>query len=425
MMTKPSARFVSRLTRETLAVVLAGGRGSRLKQLTEFRAKPAVPFGGKYRIVDFTLSNCLNSNIRRICVLTQYKAHYLIKHLQQGWGHFNAEHGEFVDVVPAQQWVDEDHWYQGTADAVFQSLDIINSHTPELVLVLAGDHVYHMDYGEMLAAHEESGADFTVACIRVPRDDARQFGVMAVDENYRIRRFAEKPSNPEPMPDDPDTALASMGIYVFRFDYLAQQLRRDHGDPSSSNDFGNDLIPYAIREGHHVNAYPFVSPTRGSPDYWRDVGTVDAYYQANMELLQDEPPLALGDDDWPLLTYQTQVPSAQLVGGKGSVVIEDVMLSGGCRVEASHLHRTILFSNVHVRKKSEVAGSLLLPGCVIGKRSRIRNAIIDNGCRIPNDTVIGEDADADRERFHVTDNGVVVVTRTMLGEGPSFSLPPR
>lgn len=402
---------------------MPGGRGSRLVGLTEFRAKPAVPFAGKFRIIDFTLSNCLNSNIRRIGVLTQYKSHYLIKHLQQGWGHFNAEHGEFVDIIPAQQWVDEESWYQGTADAVYQSLDIIQSHHPEWVLILAGDHVYNMDYGEMLAAHVESGADFTIACNRASRQEARGYGVMQVNNDYRIIDFAEKPEDPKPVPDDPGVSLVSMGVYVFSLDYLRKHLERDAGERSSSHDFGHDLIPYAIEQGHNVNAYPFHSPVSGTADYWRDVGTIDAYYQANMELLSADPPLVLSDVDWPVFTYQQQAPPARFTSEQGESRIDNAMVSGGCVVDSSSLTNSVLFSNVRVRSACDIEGSLVLPESIVGKGSRLKNVIVSNGCKIPDGAVIGENEDVDRERFHVSENGVVVVTRMMLGEGPA-SLPP-
>jgi glucose-1-phosphate adenylyltransferase len=420
-----SARFVSRLTKQTIAMVLAGGRGSRLADLTQWRAKPAVPFAGKYRIIDFTLSNCLNSNIRRICVLTQYKAHYLIKHIQQGWSHFNAEHGEFVDIVPAQQWVNENSWYQGTADAVFQSLDIIQSHAPEYVLILAGDHVYDMDYGEMLAAHFESGADFTIACLRVPRKEATGFGVMAVDENYRIVNFEEKPDDPRPTPDDPDSSLASMGIYVFSMKYLRTHLNRDASEAESSHDFGKDLIPYAINAGHHVNAYPFRNPGSGEQNYWRDVGTVDAYYEANMELLSTRPPLNLASTDWPLFTYQQQAPPARFNAGRTDSLVDNVLVSGGCRIGNSSLSNSMLFSNSRVRGGCELDGCLVLPQADIGRGSKLKNVIVDNGCMIPGNSVIGYDPEEDRKRFHVTDNGVVVVTSIMLGDGPAWLMPAR
>ena len=420
-----SARFVSRLTKKTMALILAGGRGSRLADLTQWRAKPAVPFAGKYRIIDFALSNCLNSNIRRISVLTQYKAHYLIRHIQQGWSHFNIEHGEFVDLVPAQQWVKEDSWYKGTADAVFQTLDIIESHSPEYVLILAGDHIYNMDYGEMLAAHFESGADFTIACKRVPRQEATGFGVMAVDADYRIVGFQEKPANPKPTPDDPDMSLASMGIYVFSMAYLREHLGRDAADSESSHDFGNDIIPHGVANGHRIWAYPFRNPAAGVPDYWRDVGTVDAYHEANMELLSEDPPLVLGDPDWPVLTYQPQAPPARFAHEPQNATIDNVMVSGGCRIGRSHISDSMMFSNSIVHRKCRLDGCLILPEAEIERGSRLSRVIVDNGCRIPEGSVIGFDPEKDRERFHVTERGVTVVTRMMLGDGPAWLMKAR
>jgi glucose-1-phosphate adenylyltransferase len=424
-MAKESARFVSRLTKQTMAMILAGGRGSRLVDLTQWRAKPAVPFGGKYRIIDFALSNCLNSNIRRISVLTQYKAHYLIKHIQQGWSNFNIEYGEFVDLVPAQQWVSEDSWYVGTADAVFQSLDIIESHSPGYVLILAGDHIYNMDYGEMLASHYGSGADFTVACKRVPIKDATGFGVMEVDENYRIIGFEEKPAQPKPLPDDPDHCLASMGIYVFSMEYMREQLKRDSEDPGSSHDFGKDIIPFGVDEGHGVYAYPFRNPARGAPDYWRDVGTVDAYYAANIELLSEDPPLVLGDPDWPLLTYQQQAPPARFSPEPKDAEIDNVMVSGGCRIGRCSISNSIMFSNTTVHRNCKLKGSLVLPEAEIGRGSKLKKVIVDNGSRIPPKSRIGYDRELDRERFHVTEDGVTVVTRMMLGDGPAWLMKAR
>jgi len=421
-MSAGSRRYISRLTSNTLAVVLAGGRGSRLANLTDWRAKPAVPFGGKYRIIDFALSNCINSNIRRIYVLTQYKSHYLFKHIQQGWSHFNHEHGEFVDLVPAQQWKEEDLWYQGTADAVYQSLDIIASHGPKYVLILAGDHVYNMDYGELLGSHAESGADFTIACNPVSREEATAYGVMGVNDDFRVTDFAEKPESPKTMPGDPDRSLASMGIYIFSMDYLRTHLERDAGVSSSSHDFGHDLIPYAIERGHHVNAYPFENPASGNDPYWRDVGTIDAYYRANMELLSEHPPLLLDDHQWPLFTYQQQTPPARVIGGDRHNSFDNVMMSGGCVVNRSALTNTMLFSNVVVERECSIEGSLILPNCQIGEGSRLKNVIVDNGSIIPPGTVIGEDHEHDAKRFNVDESGVVVVTRVMLGVKPGLHL---
>ncbi len=419
-MSQKASRFVSRLTPNTLAVILAGGRGSRLGSLTDWRTKPAVPFGGKFRIIDFTLSNCLNSGIRRICVLTQYKSHSLIQHLLRGWNHLNAQHGEFIDLVPAQQWLDEESWYQGTADAVFQTLDILESYGPEYVLILAGDHVYAMDYGEMLATHVGSQADFTIACTTVPLAQATQFGVMEVDHQGRIVAFAEKPQNPTPLPDDPDKALASMGIYVFSREYLRRVLTEDAQREDSSHDFGKDIIPRAIAQGHRVQAYRFRNPGRGDVHYWRDVGTLDAYYQANMELLSLEPPLDLYDPSWPFMTYQAQLPPAQFVGCGSKCHVENSMVSGGCVVQKSNLTTTLLFSNVKVQEGCDLEGVLALPGSEIGAGSRLRNVILDNQCQVPPGSVIGEDHKLDAKLFHITEGGIVVVNREMLGQGSHY-----
>lgn len=412
-----SARFVSRLTRSTLALILAGGRGSRLKMLTDWRAKPAVPFAGKFRIIDFTLSNCLHSGIRRISVLTQYKSHSLIRHIMEGWNSLRSEYGEFVELVPAQQWLEDEAWYQGTADAVYQSLDIIEAHAPEFVLILAGDHVYKMDYGEMLAAHVESGADVTVACNKVPLRDASQFGVVSIDNSYRIHEFMEKPEHPKPMPDDPRSAMASMGIYVFSEKYLAQQLQRDAQLPGSSHDFGKDIIPYAVSAGHKVQAYPMSAGGPGR-DYWRDVGTVDSYYTANMELTRANPPLDLYDHEWPIFTYQAQLPSAKFTdhGPSHGCKMVDAIASGGCVITESHVQESLLFSNVKVKSNCHLHGVLALPDCTIGANSRLRKVILDNGCHVPEGTIIGEDPEADAERFYRTEGGVVVVNRRMLGQ---------
>ncbi len=417
-----SNRQISRLTNNTLAIILAGGRGSRLADLTDWRAKPAVPFGGKYRIIDFALSNCINSNIRRICVLTQYKSHYLFKHIQQGWSHFNHEHGEFVDLIPAQQWVEGESWFLGTADAVYQSLDIIESHAPEHVLILAGDHIYNMDYSEMLASHVDSGADFTIACNGIERTQARAYGVMEVDDNFQITNFEEKSDQPRAMPGDPDKSLVSMGIYVFSMEYLRKHLERDSEESSSSHDFSKDLIPYAIERGHRVNAHAFSNPASGLQDYWRDVGTVEAYYQANMELLSDDPPLHLDDVNWPVFTYQPQTPPARFIGGGDHNMLDNILISGGCVVNKSSLANTILFSYVHIENGCSIKGSLLLPQCTVGHGCRLTNVIADNGCRIPPGTVIGEDPQEDAKRFHVTQSGVVIVTRIMLGVKPGLHL---
>ncbi len=415
-MSDQNPRFVSRLTRNTLALILAGGRGSRLKDLTQWRSKPSVPFGGKFRIVDFPLSNCINSGIRRIGVLTQYKAHSLILHIQRGWGFLRGEFGEFVELLPAQQRI-ESSWYEGTADAVYQNLDIFRSHAPDYVLILAGDHIYKMDYGTMVAEHVESGADMTVGCIEVDLETAKEFGVMSVDDEYRILEFSEKPDNPQHMPGRDDVALASMGIYVFNTKFLFEQLIKDADTPDSSHDFGKDIIPKVI-EKYRIMAYPFKDVESGKQAYWRDVGTIDAFWSANLELIGVTPPLNLYDRGWPIWTYQEQLPPAKFVFDdeerRGMAV--DSMVSGGCVISGALVRNSLLFSNVRVNSYTSVADSVVLPDVNIGRNCSIRKAVIDRGCEIPEGTVIGEDAVADAERFLVSDGGVVLVTPEMLGQ---------
>mgnify|MGYP001824750286 FL=1 len=416
MATDASARHVSRLTRDTLALVLAGGRGSRLKQLTQWRAKPAVPFGGKFRIIDFPLSNCVNSGIRQIGILTQYKAHSLLRHINRGWGFMRAEMGEFVEVLPAQQRL-EASWYSGTADAVYQNIDIISTHAPDMVLILAGDHVYKMDYGEMLKVHRESGADVTVGCIEVPLAQASAFGVMSVDANHFITHFDEKPASPSPLPGAPDKALASMGIYVVSTEALIRELVRDAQTEGSQRDFGRDIIPSCI-DRRQVKAFPFCDAVTGKPAYWRDVGTLDAFWQANLELIDVIPELNLYDEDWPIWTYQDQVPPAKFVfddeGRRGMAV--DSMVAGGCIVSGSQVRHSVLFSNVDVHSFCEIEDSVIFPQVDIGRRCVIRKAVIDKGCKVPPDTQIGVDPEADARRFHVSAGGVVLVTPEMLGQ---------
>ena len=410
-----SQRFISRITKDTLALILAGGRGSRLKQLTMWRAKPAVPFGGKFRIIDFPLSNCINSGIRQVGVLTQYKAHSLIQHIQKGWGFLRGEFGEFVEILPAQQRI-ETSWYEGTADAVYQNLDIIRRHNPEYVMILAGDHVYKMDYGQMIAYHVESGADMTVGCLEVDLETAKAFGVMAIDKDGVVTDFAEKPEDPASMPGKPDTALASMGIYVFNTGFLFEQLIKDADMPGSSHDFGKDIIP-AIIDRYKVMAYPFRDPATGTQAYWRDVGTVDSYWSANMELIGITPELNLYDEYWPIWTYQEQLPPAKFVfddeDRRGMAV--DSMVSGGCIISGGSLKHSLLFSNVRVDSYSHVEDSVILPDVDIGSDCRISKAVIDKGCRIPPGTIIGEDPKEDARRFHVSPGGIVLVTPEMLG----------
>ncbi|MBS3803211.1 MAG: glucose-1-phosphate adenylyltransferase [Oleiphilaceae bacterium] len=409
-------RFVSRLTRQTHALVLAGGRGSRLHELTNWRAKPAVPFGGKFRIVDFPLSNCINSGINRIGVVTQYKAHSLIQHIQRGWGFFRGEMDEFIDILPAQQRI-ETSWYEGTADAVMQNLDIIRSHNPTYVLILAGDHVYKMDYGTMLAAHVEQEADITVGCVEVPVEEASAFGVMTVDTDYRVTKFLEKPANPKPLPDKPGQTLASMGIYVFSTQVLFDELRRDHQSETSAHDFGKDIIPSAI-ERLNVMAFPFRDPIRGDGAYWRDVGTIDALWQANLELIGTSPELNLYDSDWPIWTYQEQLPPAKFVFDqdqrRGMAV--DSMVAGGCIISGAVVRHSLLFSQVRVHSFAEVSDSVIFPDVHIGRHCRIHKAVIDRGCRIPEGTDIGLNPQQDKARYHVSAKGVTLVTPEMLGQ---------
>ena len=418
-MPTPEARYISRLTRKTLAVVLAGGRGTRLGVLTNWRTKPAVPFAGKFRIIDFTLSNCLNADIRKVCVLTQYMSHSLIQHLMKGWTFLNSEQQDFLDLVPAQQWRDEDSWYAGTADAVHQCMDIINGYAPEHVLILAGDHVYTMDYGAMLATHVESKADFTVACKTVPVADATEFGVMEVDGSGRIVGFQEKPEKPQALPEDDSLALISMGIYVAPLDYLSEQLNRDAMDETSSHDFGKDVIPHMLGNNHRVQSHTFTSPTEDQA-YWRDVGTIDAFFQANREQLSSPPPINFHDPAWPILTHHPQLPPAHLMGGPGSCRFGSSMVSAGCIVDSSSLTNSMLFSNVSVDAGCELDGVLALPGCRIGAGSRLRNVILDNQCHLPQGTVIGEDPAVDGQRFDMTPGGVTVVNREMLGQGVHY-----
>lgn len=410
-------RYVSRLTRQTLALVLAGGRGSRLHELTDWRAKPAVPFGGKFRIIDFPLSNCINSGIGQVGVITQYKSHSLIRHIQRGWGFMRGELNEFVELWPAQQRI-ETSWYEGTADAVLQNLDIIRSHNPEYVLVLAGDHIYKMDYGTMLAAHVESEADITVGCIEVPAEEASAFGVMSVDDDLKVTEFFEKPENPQHMPGKPGTALASMGIYVFSTEVLFDELMRDHErDGKSSHDFGHDIIPSVIKR-RSVVAFPFQDPVQNKAAYWRDVGTIDALWLANLELIGVNPEVNLYDYHWPIWTCQEQLPPAKFVfdddNRRGMAV--DSMVAGGCIVSGSIVKRSLLFSQVRVHSFTEVSDSVIYPDVEIGRYCQIRNALIDRGCRIPEGSRIGFDKTEDQKWFRVSPKGIVLITPEMLGQ---------
>jgi glucose-1-phosphate adenylyltransferase len=410
-------RYLSRLTRGTLAVVMAGGRGERLKQLTEDRCKPATPFGGKFRIIDFVLSNCVNSGIRQISVLTQYKAHSLIQHIQGGWSYLRGEFGEFVEIIPAQQRLGTD-WYQGTADALWQNMEIIRGHRPLHVLVLAGDHIYKMDYGPMIGFHVEKEADITVGVVEVPRERAREFGVLTVDESNRVLRFLEKPLDPEPMPGRPDIALASMGIYVFNPKLLERLLRADAEDPASAHDFGRNIVPDAI-ENLRVFAYPFEDVRTKAQNYWRDVGTVDAYYEANMELVRVSPELNIYDEQWPIWTYQEQLPPAKFVfdeDDRRGVAI-DSMVSGGCIISGSRVSNSLLCSNVRVHDRSTIDRSVILPRVRVGENCVISGAVVDEGALVPDGTRIGVDPVEDAKRFHVTEAGVVLATSAMLKAG--------
>jgi glucose-1-phosphate adenylyltransferase len=413
------ARFYSHLTRNSMAIILAGGRGSRLRQLTDWRAKPAVPFGGKFRIIDFPLSNCVNSGIRRIGVATQYKSQSLISHIQHGWGFLDGRFEEFVELLPAQQRIEET-WYQGTADAVYQNIDILRVYNPDHVLILGGDHVYKMDYSKLLAWHVEKSADMTVACVGVPVGEATGFGVMGVDEDWRVISFDEKPAHPASMPGQPGQALANMGVYVFNAQFLFEQVIRDHDDPHSSHDFGKDVIPHLVPRGRvfaHRFADSCVNMVSGVP-YWRDVGTVDAYWEANLDLTHVTPDLNLYDKDWPIWTHQEQLPPAKFVfddeDRRGQAL--DSMVSGGCIISGATVRRSLLFSNVQVRSYSSIEDSVILPNVDIGRHVRLRRVVVDKSCIIPPGLVVGFDPLEDQKRFYVTDNGVTLITPEMLGQ---------
>jgi glucose-1-phosphate adenylyltransferase len=416
----PAARAAGALTKNTLALVLAGGRGSRLEELTDWRAKPSVPFGGKFRIIDFALSNCVNSGIRRVGICTQYKAQSLMRHVQRGWSFLDGRFNEFVELLPAQQRI-EATWYRGTADAVYQNLDILRRHDPAYVLVLAGDHVYKMDYGRMLEDHVGARAQLTVACTDVPLDEARSLGVMGVDGGRRIVAFQEKPERPAPMPDRPDRALASMGIYVFDAAFLYAELLRDADDAGSGHDFGRNLIPRLIREGTYAHAHFFadscVNMGNGVP-YWRDVGTVDAYWEANIALTHVVPELNLYDESWPIWTYQEQLPPAKFVfdddDRRGTAV--DSLVAGGCIISGSVVRRSLLFSNVRVHDRCTIEDSVVLPRVEVGRDVVLKRAIVDKHCRLPDGLTVGVDAAADRRRFRVTGCGVTLIVPEMLGQ---------
>lgn len=408
-----------RLAQQTMAFVLAGGRGSRLQELTDIRAKPAVYFGGKSRIIDFALSNVVNSGIRRIGVATQYKAHSLIRHLQRGWSFFRAERNESLDILPASMRLGGDNWYKGTADAVTQNIDIIESLNTKYILILAGDHIYKQDYSLMIRQHVESGADVTVGCIEVPIEQASGFGVMEVDENDRILGFVEKPANPPAMHNDPGQALASMGIYVFETKFLCDLLRKDADNPESTHDFGHDLIPDLVRKGTAV-AHPFsrscvMTGTETKP-YWRDVGTIDAYWQANIDLTDFMPELDLYDNTWPIWTYSELTPPAKFIhdedGRRGQAVSS--MVSGGCIISGSTLNRCLLFTGVRTHSYSELTGVVAMPYAQIGRRARLTNVVLDRDVVIPSELVVGENPELDAKRFRRTQNGICLITRAMI-----------
>lgn len=408
-----------RLSQRTMAFVLAGGRGSRLKELTDRRAKPAVYFGGKTRIIDFALSNALNSGIRKMAIATQYKAHSLIRHCQRGWSFFRAERNEYLDILPASQRVSENKWYLGTADAVTQNIDIVDSYEVDYVLILAGDHIYKMDYEMMIQQHVDQSADVTVGCLTVPREEATEFGVMAVDAEDRITEFMEKPADPPGTPDDPNIALASMGIYVFKWSFLRELLRKDAEDPNSSHDFGGDLIPDIVANGKAV-AHRFsnscVKHAPDAPVYWRDVGTVDAFWKANIDLTETTPDLDLWDKSWPIWTYSESVPPAKFVHDyedrRGSAVSS--LISGGCIISGTEIRRSLLFTQVHTKSFAALDQTVVLPYATVGRSSRLTKAVVDRGVIIPEGLVVGEDPAEDAKWFRVSEGGVTLITQDML-----------
>ncbi len=413
------SKSIRPLARDTMAYVLAGGKGSRLKELTAVRAKPAVYFGGKSRIIDFALSNALNSGIRRFGVATQYKAHSLIRHLQHGWNFFRTERNESFDILPASQRVSDTQWYDGTADAVYQNIDIIEGHNPEYMLILAGDHIYKMDYELMLQQHVNSGADVTIACMEVPIKDATEFGVMAIDAKSRVTSFVEKPKDPPPMPGKPEVALASMGIYVFKTKFLIEELKRDAATPGSSRDFGKDIIPYLVKNGKAV-AHEFskscVRADYENEAYWRDVGTIDAFWEANIDLTHVIPKLNLYDREWPIWTNAEITPPAKFVhdedGRRGEAI--ESLVSGACIISGAHVHESLLFTDVLVRSYSTIHQTVVLPGCRVGRNAKISRCVLDRGVVIPKGLVIGEDPELDAARFRRTESGICLVTQDMI-----------
>lgn len=407
-----------RLTSRTMVFVLAGGRGSRLKELTDRRVKPAVPFGGKARIIDFALSNAMNSGIRKMAIATQYKAHSLIRHIQRGWNFFGAERNEFIDVLPASQRGGTESWYKGTADAVTQNIDIVDSYGVDYVIILAGDHIYKMDYEIMLRQHVETNADVTVGCLTVPREEASAFGVMATDKDGNITEFLEKPADPPGTPEDPKLALASMGIYVFDWKFLRALLEEDAKNPDSTNDFGNDLIPDIVKTGKAM-AHRFDESCvreEGAPAYWKDVGTVDAFWQAHIDLTNFTPELDLWDKDWPIWTYNEAVPPAKFIhdeNDRRGMAISS-MVSGGCIISGTEVRNSCLFTNVHTNSYAVLDHAVVLPNVTISRSARLRNVVIDGGVVIPEGLVVGEDATEDKKWFRVTDRGITLITQTML-----------
>lgn len=402
-----------------MAFVLAGGRGSRLMELTDVRAKPAVFFGGKTRIIDFALSNALNSGIRKMAIATQYKAHSLIRHCQRGWSFFRAERNEYLDILPASQRINENLWYLGTADAVYQNIDIVDSYQVEYVLVLAGDHIYKMDYEIMLQQHVDNDADVTVGCLTVPREEATGFGVMATDKTSRITDFLEKPADPPGMPDDPDMALASMGIYVFKWSFLRDILIRDAADPDSKHDFGGDIIPYIVKNGKAV-AHRFVDSCvkqdAQAPAYWRDVGTIDAFWKANIDLTDFSPELDLWDKSWPIWTYSESVPPAKFIHDeadrRGSAISS--LVAGGCIISGTKIRNSLLFTQVHTNSYASLEHAVVLPYVNIGRSAKLKKVVIDRGVEIPEGLVVGEDPDEDAKWFRVSEEGVTLITKSMM-----------
>jgi glucose-1-phosphate adenylyltransferase len=410
----------TRLSNRALAFVLAGGRGSRLKELTDNRAKPAVYFGGKTRIVDFALSNALNSGIRKMAIATQYKAHSLIRHCQRGWGFLRAERNEFLDILPASQRMGETKWYVGTADAVTQNIDIIDSYDIEYIVILAGDHIYKMDYEIMLQQHVNTGADVTIGCLTVPRMEATAFGVMHVDTDSRITDFLEKPSDPPSIPGDPDHALASMGIYIFDWKFLRERLLADMEDGNSSHDFGHDIIPHVVKHGKamaHRFSDSCVTTGLETEPYWRDVGTIDAFWQANIDLTEFTPPLDLYDNAWPIWTYSEGVPPAKFIhnedGRRGSAVSS--MVSGNCIISGSTVTESLLFTGVRTHSYASLDRVVALPDVRVRRKAQLSNCVIDRGVEIPEGLVVGADPDLDRANgFRVSEGGVVLITKTMI-----------